>query len=389
MRVIYGPQENLTPNSEFKKLYESISDQVDIGKENNQQIIILGDFNAKIGNYIKNNKETITKGGRHLKRLLEKGNLRIRNGESNKYKGLQTRGQGEEKSVIDYVITTKRDLNTIKTMKIDEEKEFEICKVERQGTKKSRKIYSDHNAIMLNIDFISKTEAKDKKIITKKGCQKYKKFTEQRQISKITKKGTLQESYNKWAEETGDAFKQVEKTVKKKKKRNRRKDLRELQKIRKNLRRTIKNMTDACEKRTLKNSLKLLKEHITDKIKEGRGNRIKQIAESINNNIDNGRKICAVERKVKRKDETPNYIINSEGRKIENKEQILKEYQKYYQSLLQARPPKNLQEEIIEQEIIDDEPKVEGKEITQLEVKKSILKMKNNKSGDRSRWKAE
>ena len=103
-------------------------------------------------------------------------------------------------------------------MKIDEEKEFEICKVERQGTKKSRKICSDHNAIMLNIDFISKTEAKDKKIITKKGCQKYKKFIEQRQISKITKKGTLQESYNKWAEETGDAFKQVEKTVKKKKK---------------------------------------------------------------------------------------------------------------------------------------------------------------------------
>ena len=148
-------------------------------------------------------------------------------------------------------------------------------------------------------------------------------------------------------------------------------------------------MTDACEKRTLKNSLKLLKEHITDKIKEGRGNRIKQIAESINNNIDNGRKICAVDRKVKRKYETPNYIINSEGRKIENKEQILKEYQKYYQSLLQARPPKNLQEEIIEQEIIDDEPKVEGKEITQLEVKKSILKMKNNKSGDRLRWKAE
>ena len=61
MGVIYGPQENITPNSELKKFYESISDQVDIGKENNQQIIILGDFNAKIGNYIKNNKETIAK----------------------------------------------------------------------------------------------------------------------------------------------------------------------------------------------------------------------------------------------------------------------------------------------------------------------------------------
>ena len=53
----------------------------------------------------------------------------------------------------------------------------------------------------------------------------------------------------------------------------------------------IRNATDACEKRILKGRLKLLKEHITDKIKESRGNRIKQRAESVSNNIDNGRKI--------------------------------------------------------------------------------------------------
>ena len=126
MGVIYRPQENVRLNSELKKLFGSISDQVDIGKENNQQIIILGDFNAKIGNCIKNNKEIITKGGRHVKRLVEKGNLCIVNGESSKCKGLWKREQGEirreEKSVMDYLITTKRDLNTIKTMKIDEEK---------------------------------------------------------------------------------------------------------------------------------------------------------------------------------------------------------------------------------------------------------------------------
>ena len=54
MGVIYGPQENVTSNSELKKLYESIS--VYIGKKN-QQIIILGDFNAKIRNYIKKTKK--------------------------------------------------------------------------------------------------------------------------------------------------------------------------------------------------------------------------------------------------------------------------------------------------------------------------------------------
>ena len=74
----------------------------------------------------------------------------------------------------------------------------------------------------------------------------------------------------------------------------------------------------------------------------------------------------------------------------------MKEYQKYYKSLLQTRPPENLQEEKIAQDvnikfkkIVDDEHNVERKAITQLEMKKAILKMKNKKSGDRSRWKVE
>ena len=98
--------------------------------------------------------------------------------------------------------------------------------IERQGTKQCRKIISNHNDIMLNIDFISKIEAKgQKKNITRKGYQKYKKFIKERQISKIIRKETLQESYNKWSEEVEDAIKQVQKTVRK----NPRKDIRELQ----------------------------------------------------------------------------------------------------------------------------------------------------------------
>ena len=69
---------------------------------------------------------------------------------------------------------------------------------------------------------------------------------------------------------------------------------------------------------------------------------------------------------MKRKDETPHFIINSEGRKTENSEEMLKEYQKYYKSLLQTRPPENLQEEKLEQDvnikfqkIVDDEHNVE------------------------------
>ena len=174
---------------------------------------------------------------------------------------------------------------------------------------------------MLNIDFIRKMEAKGKKkTIIRKGYQKYKKFIKERQISKVIKKGRLQESYNKWTEEEEHAIKQVQKTVTK----NPRKDIRELQKIRKNLKIKIRNTTDACEKRIHKDKLKLLKEYITDKIKESRGNQIKRIAESISNNVDNGRKIWEVKRKVKRKDETPHFMITSEKRKKENSGEILK-----------------------------------------------------------------
>ena len=77
--------------------------------------------------------------------------------------------------------------------------------------------------------------------MTKKGYQKYKKIIKQNQISTIIKKGILYESYNKWAEEKGDAIKQVDKTVRK----DARKDVRELQKIRKNFRITISNATGA------------------------------------------------------------------------------------------------------------------------------------------------
>ena len=113
-----------------------------------------------------------------------------------------------------YVITTKKDLNTIKLTKTDEEKEFGKYKVEIQRTKQCRKIYWGHNAIMLNIDFISKIEATGKKkTIIRKSYQKYKEFIKERQISKVIKKGILQESYNKWTEEVEDVIKQVQKTV--------------------------------------------------------------------------------------------------------------------------------------------------------------------------------
>ena len=67
--VIYAPQENVTANNELKLMYEDIREQIKIGKEEKQQILILRDFNAKIGETIEDNKTQVTKGGTQLLKL--------------------------------------------------------------------------------------------------------------------------------------------------------------------------------------------------------------------------------------------------------------------------------------------------------------------------------
>ena len=62
MRAIYVPQENVTSNNELKIMY-NISKQISIAQEEREHVLILGDFNAKVGTYIEVNKLTVTKEG--------------------------------------------------------------------------------------------------------------------------------------------------------------------------------------------------------------------------------------------------------------------------------------------------------------------------------------
>ena len=129
--VIYAPQENVTPNNELKLMYEDIREQIKIGKEEKQQILIIGDFNAKIGEAVEGNKTQVTKGGRQLLKLANKENMIILNTVKEKCKGVWTRVQGEEKSIIDYVLTDASSANTVKEMKIDEEKQYGLHKLDK------------------------------------------------------------------------------------------------------------------------------------------------------------------------------------------------------------------------------------------------------------------
>ena len=86
--VIYAPQEDVTTNNELKIMYEDIRKQMKIGKEEKQQILILGYFNAKIGAAKEGNKTQVTKGGRQLLKLAYKENMIILNTIKENCKGL-------------------------------------------------------------------------------------------------------------------------------------------------------------------------------------------------------------------------------------------------------------------------------------------------------------
>ena len=257
--------------------------------------------------------------------------------------------QGEEKSIIDYVLTDASSASTVKKMKKDDEKQYGLHKLDKNtATNKNRKICSDHNSILINHDFETPNEGqRPKKIITIKGYKRYRTIIEEENVSKLLKSGDLQESYNKWSVAIETSITTVQKT----KTKNPRKDIKELQKIRKRLREDYSTTVEPHEKILILEKIETLKEDITEKYKEGRSKRLNRIVQDIRENIDNGGKIWEVKRRLEKKVRTPYSITNAEGIKLVNKSDIEKEYKKYYKKLLKTREPDNESERIIEEEV--------------------------------------
>ena len=70
----------------------NVSKLISITQKERQQVLVLGDFNAKLGTYIEGNKPTVTKLGRQLvKNGKKKHDLVIISNEKGVCKGLRTR----------------------------------------------------------------------------------------------------------------------------------------------------------------------------------------------------------------------------------------------------------------------------------------------------------
>ena len=159
---------------------------------------------------------TVTKGGRQLIKMIDKYDMKLVNEKEEICKGLWTREQGKDKSVIDFVITSKKCFTTITEMYIDQNQEYATFKIERKESGDIKKIYSDHNVIILKVDFKTEMQKKKrKKITTTKGYKEYEQILQHKKISKIMQTGNLQSQYDISSQAIEDNIKKVEKITKK------------------------------------------------------------------------------------------------------------------------------------------------------------------------------
>ena len=166
--LIYAPQEFVTTVRELKKMYESITKEIQEAREHKQQVIAIGNFNVKVGTTIQGTKEGIAKGGRLLLKMMEKESVSLINADKKICKRLCLKEEGKVKPVIDYAVTDTKYLSNIKEMIIDETKQYVTYRLAQQN-QNLQKIHSDHNVIFLKIYFHTETiQTKERKVITTK-----------------------------------------------------------------------------------------------------------------------------------------------------------------------------------------------------------------------------
>ena len=90
-------KKNVTSNNELKIMYNNISQQISITQEEILLVLILGNFNFKVGTYIQGNKPTLTKGRRKLMKRIKKYDFVIIKKEKEACRGLWIRLQGQER----------------------------------------------------------------------------------------------------------------------------------------------------------------------------------------------------------------------------------------------------------------------------------------------------
>ena len=383
--LIYSPQESRTTVDMQKEMYKSIEEQISIGKERNQNILLLGDFNCKIGDAINGNTKEVTKGGKLLLDMAKTNKLVILNTTPTCH-GTWTREEGKSKSVLDYILINQENLAGFERMDIDQTKEFAPRGMGKSG-------YSDHNVITASFNWIlieKENAMLKRKIITTKGYAKVAKELKENCVSSILFSGeNIQVGYENWKRKVEEIKERNSTTVKQ---RNPRKKIKELVRTK----RRLKELAKKSSSRT--NCIQKIK-MVNEKIEEERGmqfkNKIDKVVERLRSKHGiNGPNMWKVVQSVKRKkDEPATAIKDKEGNILEEPEKIKERYLEHFSEILKpveaVSEEEKLQEELINIAFknIMEKAKQQSTYLTKdEEVEIAVKELKRKKCKDAGGW---
>ena len=263
--------------------------------------------------------------------------------------GLWTREEGEEKSILDYVMVFERDIKTVNSMQIDNNKNITPYSTQINNNEIQR-TYSDHHMISATINWEMNLVRKEEKIqiLDKEGMNKFQATLDERKISNIIDETDIRESYTKWSKQI---LRIREKCSKRVKVRKMWKVNRELTTAKKRITRLLKNRNLTREEvEKLKNRKKVILTLIEDEEKMKEHSRIAKIVEEVQKDGGvNSTTFWKVLRKIRgRKRDLPHMILDKNGKKCEDPENIKRAHIEWYRELLTTKEGVTTEEKEVE-----------------------------------------
>ena len=380
--VFYGPQENVA-TEKIREIYNNLETQINTKRKNNE-IILGGDFNAKLHVIKDGQTQKQSRNGKILQDLIDNTQLTpITTKADYGFYTRVNRNDPNEKSMIDYIMTTAPIAKNVSSTIIDEDGAHRV---------KSKKD-SDHNTILisLRINEPRKPEYLEKwKLENKDGWKQF-------NVSFAKLSENLTRNYEKVEECIRNTLKQtigkqkirVDKPPKPKSP--------AITEARKEKKEAKRKFEEACKskdpaekiakKEQYQKTQRKLREEIEKYEKEATEKRLANLQRRARKDPNT---IWQARKKVKRKNDLDYNTITEDDRVITNPEETKTHIEVYFRDLYQARPGtpeyetwtthiSDTVKKITEPRTINT-PGQGNETITEVEIKKAIKKLKRKKS---------
>ena len=359
--IAHAPQES--DDQKIKdKFYESLMIEIERAKASDDNLIVMGDMNARIEKVTSdsdakiNQIKDLSANGKHLKELIDKYELDVLNFHQNavgKWTRIQKKKAETKKSIIDYILVEDNLKHRIDNVIIDEDKLYTPWRTTYRN--KQRQItFSDHTAMISTVNIergsipteLPEPPPKGWKM-TDEGLAKYKDLTTPKDAIHLQNNGDATTMYTSWITQMETIVNKCfskRKTFKNKAPR--------VHKGAAFIRKTLSDFSSRgkIQREMIRDYMQRLVEKEVQKIDMSRVKVLKETIDMLTNDekfSPNG--FWKLKKKINKKGSSPKLnAILKDGVEITDKERIKEEIRKEFEYRLRNRQPANGWEEFVQ-----------------------------------------